>query len=75
MEKLPEIKINQLKARKPKKNTEISLTTFATMRNSKCTDTLTGLNHIMQMSLDLIIIKRFNLIMIRQPYKDDIGKI
>ena len=59
MAKLPEIKINQLKARKPK-NTEISLTTFATMRNSKCTDTLTGLNHIMQMSSDLIITERFN---------------
>ena len=60
MAKLPEIKINQLKAQKPK-NTEISLTTFATMRNSKCTDTLTGLNHVMQMSLDLIITERFNL--------------
>ena len=60
MAKLPEIKINQLKARKPK-NTEISLTTFATMRNSKCTDTLTGLNHIMQMSSDLILTERFNL--------------
>ena len=60
MAKLPEIKITQLKARKPK-NTEISLTTFATMRNSKCTDMLTGLNHIMQMSLDLIITERFNL--------------
>ena len=51
MEKLPKIKINQLKARKPK-NTKISLTTFATKKNSKCTDMLTGLNHIMQMSLD-----------------------
>ena len=60
MEKLPEIKINQLKARKPK-NTEISLTTFATMRTSKCTDTLTGLNHIMQMSSHLLITERFNL--------------
>ena len=60
MAKLPEIKINQLKARKPK-NIEISLTTFATMRTSKCTDTLTGLNHIMQMSSDLIITERFNL--------------
>ena len=42
MAKLPEIKINQLKARKPK-NTEIFLTTFATMQNSKYTDMLTSL--------------------------------
>ena len=51
MEKMLEIKINQLKAQKPK-NTKISLTTFMKKRNSKCTDTLTSLNHIMQMSLD-----------------------
>ena len=60
MEKLPKIKINQLKISKPK-NTEISLTTFATMRTSKCIDTLTGLNHIIQMSSDLVITERFNL--------------
>ena len=60
MEKLPKIKINQLKSPKPK-NTEISLTTFMTMQNSKCTDTLTDLNHIMQMSSYLIITERFNL--------------
>ena len=60
MEKLPEIKINQLKARKAQKHRN-SLTAFATMRNSKCTDTLTGLNHIMQMSSDLISTERFNL--------------
>ena len=60
MAKMPKIKINQIKSPKPK-NTEISLTNFATMQNSKCTDTLTGLNHIMQMSSDLIITKRFNL--------------
>ena len=60
MEKLLEIKINQLKIPKPK-NTEISLTIFATMRNSKCTDMLTSLSHIMQMSSDLIINERFNL--------------
>ena len=60
MAKLPEIKINQLESSKPK-NIEISSMTFATMRNSKCTDTLTGLNHIMQMSSDLIITERFNL--------------
>ena len=60
MEKLPEIKINQFKSPKPK-NTKNFLTAFGTMRNSKCTDTLTGLNHIMQMSSELIITERFNL--------------
>ena len=60
MEKLLEIKINQLKSPKPK-NTKNFLTTFATMQNSKCTNMLIGLNDIMQMSSDLIITERFNL--------------